>query len=128
MSIDGHTPILKMGSTLIATVQVELKDTVADAFQERLLLEIARSGAQGLVLDISALEIVDSYVARVIADTSRMASLMGTQTVLVGMRPEVASTLVRMGSGLKGVHTALNLDEGLERISELLRLQAGGRG
>lgn len=114
MSSRGPIPVLQIGSTLLATIQVELKDTIADAFQEDILSMIGRTGAGGLVLDISGLEMVDTYVSRVIAGTGRMAKLMGTETVLVGMRPEVAATLVRMGFRMEGVHTALNLDEGLE--------------
>jgi rsbT antagonist protein RsbS len=99
---------------------VELRDTIADAFQEDMLSVISETGSHGLVIDITGLEVVDSYVARVIADTGRMAKLMGTETVLVGMRPEVAATLIRMGFRMQGVHTALNVDEGLELVEELL--------
>ena len=110
----GSIPILKIGSTLLATIQVDLHDSVVDAFQNDVLEEIERSGAGGLIIDISALEAVDSYVARVLADTGRMARLMGTKTVIVGMRPAVAATLVRMGYFMPGIHTALNLQEGLD--------------
>lgn len=112
-------PILRIGETLLASIQVELRDTVADAFQEDILETINKRGAAGLVIDISGLEMVDSYVARVLADTGRMAKLMGTETVLVGMRPEVAATLVRMGFLMKGVHSALNLDEGLALLARV---------
>lgn len=115
----GEIPILQVGPTLLVTIQVELRDTVADAFQDDVLTEIGRTRARGLVVDISALEVVDSYVARVIVGTGRMAKLMGAETVLVGMRPEVAATLVRMGFHMEGVHAALNLDEGLELVRHL---------
>jgi rsbT antagonist protein RsbS len=109
----GAIPILSVGGILLTTVHVELRDATAEAFQEDVLSEIERTGAAGLVIDISGLDMVDTYVARVLADTGRMARLMGTDSVLVGMRPEVAATLVRMGYSMDGVKTALNVDEGL---------------
>ncbi len=109
----GPIPILRVGDTLLITVQTELHDTVAEAFQEDVLAAIEKSGAAGLIIDISGLDMVDSYVARVLADTGRMARLMGTESVLVGMRPEVAATLVRMGYPMDGVKTALAVDDGL---------------
>lgn len=109
----GPIPILKIGSTLLATIQIELHDTVVDAFQGDVLEEIERTGAAGLIIDISALETVDSYVARMLANTAKMAKLMGANTVIVGMRPAVAATLVRMGYFMDGIRTALSLEEGL---------------
>jgi rsbT antagonist protein RsbS len=106
-------PVLRVGENLLVTLQSDLHDGIASAFQEDLLTEIEKTGARGLVIDISALDFVDSFVARVLVETGRMARLMGTETVLVGMRPEVAGTLVRMGFVMKGVVTALNVDEGL---------------
>ena len=114
----GMIPILKIGATLLATIQVELHDTVVDAFQNDVLEEIEKTGAQGLIIDISALETVDSYVARMLANTAKMAKLMGTDTVIVGMRPAVAATLVRMGYFMEGIHTALSLEEGLQLQAE----------
>jgi rsbT antagonist protein RsbS len=116
----GQIPILQIGPTLLATVHVELRDAVADAFQEDVLAAIERSGATGLVVDISGLDMVDTYVARILAETGRMAKLMGTDAVLVGIRPEVAATLVRMGYGMEGVRTALNLDDGLALLGHVL--------
>ena len=113
----GTIPILKIGRTLLATVQTELRDTVANAFQQDVLNALEKGGMAGLVIDISGLETVDTYVARVLVDTGRMARLMGASTVLVGMRPEIAATLVRMGYTMEGVDTALNLDEGLARLN-----------
>src|SRR5262245_5351010 len=109
----GPIPILRIGSTLLATIQIELHDTVVDAFQNDVLEEIERTGASGLIIDISALETVDSYVARMLANTGKMAKLMGAGTVIVGMRPAVAATLVRMGYFMEGIDTALSLEEGL---------------
>jgi rsbT antagonist protein RsbS len=110
----GPIPILKLGSTLLATIQIELHDTVVDSFQNDVLEEIERTGSNGLIIDISALETVDSYVARMLANTAKMAKLMGAETVIVGMRPAVAATLVRMGYFMEGINTALSLEEGLE--------------
>jgi rsbT antagonist protein RsbS len=110
----GSIPILKIGRTLLASIQVDLHDTVVDEFQNDVLEEIEKSGASGLIIDISALESVDSYVARMLANTGKMAKLMGAETIIVGMRPAVAATLVRMGYFMPGIRTALNLQEGLE--------------
>jgi rsbT antagonist protein RsbS len=110
----GAIPILKIGPTLLATIQVELHDTVVDSFQNDVLEEIEKTAARGLIVDISALETVDSYVARMLANTAKMAKLMGTETVIVGMQPAVAATLVRMGYFMEGIQTALSLEEGLQ--------------
>ena len=110
----GPIPILKIGSTLLATIQIDLHDTVVDSFQNDVLEEIEKTGASGLIVYISALETVDSYVARMLANTGKMARLMGTSTVIVGMRPAVAATLVRMGYFMEGIDTALSLEEGLQ--------------
>lgn len=111
-------PILQLGSVLLTTVQGDLDDTVAESLQQGLLTRIEKTGATGLLIDISELEVVDTYVARVLADTGKMASLMGTRTVLVGMRPEIAATLVRMGFGVEGVETALDADEGMALLKK----------
>src|SRR2546428_6880102 len=105
----GPIPILKLGSTLLATIQIELHDTVVDAFQNDVLEEIEKTGANGLIIDISGLETVDSYVARMLANTGKMAKLMGTETVIVGMRPAVAATLVLMAVFMEGIKHALSL-------------------
>src|SRR5438093_11979683 len=111
----GPIPILKIGPTLLATIQVELHDTVVDSFQNDVLEEIEKTGTSGLIIDISALETVDSYVARMLANTAKMAKLMGTETVIVGMRPAVAATLVRMGCVVVGITTAVLLGAGMQR-------------
>jgi rsbT antagonist protein RsbS len=120
MASRGIIPILRIGPTLLVSIQIDLHDDVAEQFQENLLTSIEQSGATGLVIDISALDMVDSYVARILAETGRMAKLMGTDTVLVGMRPEVAATLIRMGYAMDGVRTALNLDDGLELLGHVV--------
>jgi rsbT antagonist protein RsbS len=121
----GQIPILHIGTTLLASIQIELRDTTAQAFQQDVLKAIEKSRSRGLVIDITGLDMVDTFVARILTDTGRMAKLMGTETVLVGMRPEVAATLVRMGFSMQGVHTALNVDEGLALLARLQSAQAG---
>jgi len=118
--LHGQIPILRIGATLLVTVHVELRDAVAEAFQADVLTAIERTGSTGLVVDISGLDMVDTYVARILAETGRMAKLMGTTTVLVGMRPEVAATLVRMGYAMDGVRTALNVDDGLTLLGHVV--------
>jgi rsbT antagonist protein RsbS len=110
---NGSIPILRIGDTLLATIQVDLHDTVVNSFQNDVLEQIEKTSATGLIIDISTLETVDSYVARMLDNTGRMAKLMGTETVIVGMRPAVAATLVRMGYLMTGIRTALSLQEGL---------------
>lgn len=113
----GNIPILRVGPNLLATVHIDLHDDVAEAFQEDILEELEKRRAFGLVIDISGLDVVDTYVARVLTETGRMAKLMGTETVLVGMRPYVAATLIRMGYAMDGVRTALNVDDGIEALA-----------
>jgi rsbT antagonist protein RsbS len=114
--VAGSIPILRMRDILLASVHTELRDAVAEAFQADALSAIEKKRARGLVIDISGLDMVDTYVARILVETARMAKLMGTETVLIGMRPEVAATLVRMGYEMHGLQSALDLDEGLEWI------------
>jgi rsbT antagonist protein RsbS len=115
----GAIPILRVGQNLLATIHIELRDAVADAFQEDILTELERRRAAGLIIDLSGIDVVDTYVARILAETGRMAKLMGTDTVLVGIRPDIAATLIRMGYAMDGVLTALNVDDGLETLANL---------
>jgi rsbT antagonist protein RsbS len=115
----GPIPILRVGPNLLATVHIELRDQTAELFQEDVLDELERRRASGLVIDVSGLDVVDTYVARILSETGRMAKLMGTDTVLVGIRPEVAATLIRMGYAMEGVHTALDVDDGIETLAKL---------
>ena len=116
MSGPGTVPILQVAGVLLVSIQIDLGDTVATALQEGVLSAISRTGSTGLVIDVTGLETVDSFVARVLVDTGRMARLMGTETVIVGLRPEVAGTLVRMGFDVSEVRAALDIDEGLELL------------
>ncbi len=109
-------PILKYRHILLTTIQVELTDTAALAFQETLLQRVADTDARGVVIDITALDVVDSYLARILNETARMVGLLGAQAVLCGMQPAVAITLTEMGRGLIGVRTALNFEQGLDAL------------
>ena len=106
-------PILKMGRVLLVTIQVDLQDQVALALQDELAAQIEKTGANGVRIDISALEIVDSFVGRMLASISGIASVLDATTVVVGMQPAVAITLVELGLSLEGVRTALNVERGL---------------
>jgi rsbT antagonist protein RsbS len=117
----GAIPVQRIGGNLLVTVHVELDDRLAEALQRSVLVAIEAGGSNGLIIDISGLEVVDSYVARVLVDTGRMARLMGVATVLAGMRPEVAATLVRMGYAMEGVRTALDVDHALEQLRKVVR-------
>ncbi|MDZ7864150.1 STAS domain-containing protein [Acidovorax sp.] len=107
-------PILRMGSTLLVTIQVDMLDQTALALQDDLAERIAKTGASGVMIDISALEIVDSFVGRILASISGIARILSATTVVVGMQPAVAITLVELGLSLEGVKTALNVERGLE--------------
>ena len=110
-------PILQMGKCLLVTIQVDLQDQTALALQDDLSAKIEATGAHGVLIDISALEIVDSFIGRMIANTSSMSRLLDAQTVVVGMRPAVAITLVELGLSLPGVRTALNVERGMELLA-----------
>ncbi len=110
-------PILRMGRTLLVTIQVDLQDQVALALQDDLSATIERTGANGVLIDISALEIVDSFVGRMLAGISGIASVLDATTVVVGMQPAVAITLVELGLALDGVRTALNVERGMAMLA-----------
>ena len=107
-------PILKMGQFLLVTIQVDMHDKLAMTLQEDLTNRIADTRAKGVLLDISALDVVDSFIGRMIANISSMARVLDAQTVVVGMQPAVAITLVELGLPLEGVHTALNVEKGMD--------------
>ena len=110
-------PILKMGRVLLVTIQVDLQDQVALALQDDLSAQIEKSGASGVLIDISALEIVDSFVGRMLASISGIANVLDATTVVVGMQPAVAITLVELGLSLDGVRTALNVERGMALLA-----------
>lgn len=111
-------PILQMGKLLLVTIQVDMHDQHAVALQEDLLNKIEKTGARGVLIDISALDIVDSFIGRMIATTSAMSRIFDAKTVLVGMQPAVAITLVELGLSLPGVITALNVERGMALLAE----------
>ena len=109
-------PILKMGEFLLVTIQVDMHDQLASALQDDLMNKISKSNAKGVLIDISSLDIVDSFIGRMLANTSAMARVLDAQTVVVGMQPAVAITLVELGLNLSGVHTALDVEKGMEML------------
>ena len=113
-------PILRMGEFLLVTIQVDMHDRLALTLQDDLTEKIQRDGTKGVLIDISALEVVDSFIGRMIANVSAMSRILDAEPVLVGMRPAVAITLVELGLSLDGVHTALNVERGMKRLQTLL--------
>jgi len=113
-------PILRMGEYLLVTIQVDMHDRLALSLQDDLTEQITRTGAKGVLIDISALEIVDSFIGRMIANISRMSRILDAHTVVVGMRPAVAITLVELGLSLEGVHTALDVERGMRLLRRRL--------
>ncbi|MGQ3052583.1 MAG: STAS domain-containing protein [Roseateles sp.] len=111
-------PILQIGRRLLVTIQIDLMDQTALALQDDLAARIERSGATGVLIDISALEIVDSFIGRMLVNISGIANVLGATSVVVGMQPAVAITLVELGLSLDGVRTALNVERGLELLHQ----------
>jgi rsbT antagonist protein RsbS len=111
-------PILQMGSTLLVTIQLDMQDQMALALQDDLANKISATGAKGVLIDISALEIVDSFVGRMLASISGISRILDATTVVVGMQPAVAITLVELGLSLEGVRTALNVERGIELLQQ----------
>ena len=109
-------PILRIGRLLLVSIQVDLHDRMAVQLQEDLTEQIVNTGAKGVLIDISALEIVDSFIGRMLNDLASMSRILDAETVVVGMRPAVAITLVELGLDLGGVRTALNVERGMELL------------
>ena len=116
-------PILRMGRSLLVTIQVDMEDQTAMALQDDLAEQISKTGARGVLIDISALDMVDSFIGRMIGTISGLSSIMDAQTVLVGMQPAVAITLVELGLTLPGVSTALNVERGMKLLQARVREQ-----
>jgi rsbT antagonist protein RsbS len=114
----NRIPILQMGRILLVTIQVDMQDQMALALQDDLANRISSSGARGVLIDISALEIVDSFVGRMLASISGISRILDATTVVVGMQPAVAITLVELGLSLEGVRTALNVERGMELLAQ----------
>lgn len=114
------TPILKLNGVLLTSVPEDLTDRDALDFQRNVLRTLRETGAKGIIIDITGLSVVDSFMSRVLAETAAMAKMVGAEAVVCGMQPAVALTLVEMGRELVGVETALNLDQGLARLHRLI--------
>ena len=121
-------PILRMGRLLLVTIQVDMHDRLAMTLQDDLTTRIIESGARGVLLDISSLEIVDSFIGRMISNIAAMARVLDADTVVVGMQPAVAITLVELGLSLAGVQTALNVDRGMQRLRAEVAGKESGDG
>ncbi len=119
-------PILKMGDYLLVTIQVDMHDRLAMALQDDLTARIVSDHARGVLIDISALEMVDSFIGRTLGNIAAMSRVLDAETVVVGMRPAVAITLVELGLSLSGVRTALNVERGMDLLRE--HLSRTGRG
>jgi rsbT antagonist protein RsbS len=113
-------PILKVGDCLLVTIQVDMHDQLALSLQEDLTAQIAKHASRGVLIDISSLEIVDSFIGRMLANIAAMSRVLGAQTVLTGMQPAVAITLVELGMSLPGIKTALNVERGMELLQEYM--------
>ena len=128
-------PILRMGKYLLVTIQVDMHDRLAMQLQEDLTARIAKEQARGVLIDISALDVVDSFIGRMLADIAGMSRVLDAQTVVVGMQPAVAITLVELGLSLQGVRTALDVERGMQLLEQSIgetisatRTHGGPRG
>ncbi len=118
-------PILKMGEFLLITIQVDMQDRLALKLQDDLTEMIVKVHARGVLIDISSLEIVDSFIGRMLGNIAAMSRVLDAETVVVGMQPAVAITLVELGLSLPGVRTALNVERGMDLLRASLRLKEG---
>ena len=120
-------PILKLKDILLTSIQIDLTDEDAIEFQDEILQEVTRTEAKGIIIDITALDVVDSFLARVLNNTANMVRLVGCEVVITGMPPSVALTLIEMGREMVNVETALNLDLGIEKIRQMILSREKGR-
>jgi rsbT antagonist protein RsbS len=118
-----RVPILKLGDILIVSIQIDLQDQSVLALQEDLSEQVVATGARGVIIDISAVEIVDSFIGRMLATVAEISRMLDAETVVVGMRPAVAITLVELGLSLGGVRTALNLEKGVALLNHIENVQ-----
>jgi rsbT antagonist protein RsbS len=121
-------PILRMGPFLLVSIQIDMHDRLALALQDDLMERIRATGARGVLIDISALDVVDSFIGRMIGNTAAMARVLDAETVVTGMRPAVAITLVELGLSLKGVRTALDVERGMALLQGSPAGPGDGRG
>ncbi len=118
-------PILTMGSFLLVTIQVDMHDQLAMTLQEDLTNKLSKQGAKGVLIDISSLDIVDSFIGRMLGNISAMSRVLGAVTVVVGMQPAVAITLVELGLELRGVFTALDVEKGMALLRSRIAREDG---
>jgi rsbT antagonist protein RsbS len=118
MNTAQRIPILKVGRVLVVPIQTDMDDQTVVHLQERILSELERTRARGVLIDISLLEMVDSFIGRMLSDIAAMARIMDARTVVVGIQPAVAITLVELGLELNGVSTVLNVDEGIKLLRD----------
>lgn len=118
-------PILRMGPFLLVTIQVDLYDRLAENLEADLVQMVSKTGAQGVLIDISAVSIIDSFMGRIIGNIASMSKIMDAETVVVGMQPAVAITLIELGLPLKGVHCALNVERGMDLLRSKIALNGG---
>jgi len=111
-------PILRLGKFLLVTIQIDLYDRLATTLEQDLIQMVNKTQAKGVLIDISALSIVDSFMGRILGNIGSMSKIMDAETVVVGMQPAVAITLIELGLTLKGVHTALNVERGMQLLKE----------
>lgn len=119
-------PILQMGEFLLVTIQVDMHDRLAMALQDDLTERINHTSARGVLIDISALEIVDSFIGRILGNIAKMSQVLDAETVVVGMQPAVAITLVELGLSLTGIRTALNVEKGMTLLRKSLETSPRG--
>lgn len=119
-------PILRMGKFLLVTIQIDLYDRLATNLETDLVQMVSKTQAQGVLIDISALSIVDSFMGRILGNIGSMSKIMDAETVVVGMQPAVAITLIELGLELKGVHTALNVEKGMELLTSKMESHDAG--
>ncbi len=117
-------PILRMGSFLLVTIQVDLYDRLALTLESELVQMVNKTGAKGVLIDISAVSIVDSFMGRIIGNIGSMSKILDAETVVVGMQPAVAITLIELGLPLKGVHTALDVDRGMKLLNTMVTIDS----
>ncbi len=118
---EKRIPIIKIGNFLIVSIQVDMHDKLAIQLQSQILEEIEKTGAKGVLIDISVLEMVDSFIGRMLSGMASMASIMDAAVVIVGMQPAVAITLVELGLEMPGVDTALNMEKGMEMLERRIK-------
>ena len=121
-------PILKLGECLLVSIQVDMHDRLAMQLQDDLTSRIAATSARGVLIDISGLEMVDSFIGRMLGNIAAMSRVLDAETVVVGMRPAVAITLVELGMSLPGVRTALNVERGMDLLSAANKTSSNGHG